>query len=83
MFESRGDGSMLAEVGKKWRKKFWTSTRSRTAKERLTEVEDPSWNGDVYEEAGSTEYENGETTAGQESSPCSKSTTCRTLQSNA
>ena len=31
--------------------KFWTSTRSRTAKERLTEAGAPRWNGGVYEEA--------------------------------
>ena len=30
----------------------------------------------MYEEAGSTEYESGKKIAGQESSPCSKNTTC-------
>ena len=38
--------------------------------ERLTETEALRWNGSVYVEAGSTEYENGEKIAGQESSLC-------------
>ena len=60
----------------KHRKRFWTSMKSRTAKERLTEVGAPFWNGGVHEEAGSTGYGSGEKTVGQESSPCSVSTTC-------
>ena len=53
---------------RRWRKRFWTSTRWRTAKEVLTEAEAPVWNGGVYEEAGGTGHESGEKTAGQESS---------------
>ena len=34
------------------------------------------WNGGVYEEAGSTEYESAEKIAGQEFSLCSESVTC-------
>ena len=48
------------ELAEKWKKRFWTSTRSRTAKERLTEAEVPRWNGGVYEETEITGYESGE-----------------------
>ena len=67
----------IDQCWKKFAKKSeWTSTRSRTAKERHTEAETLRWDGDVYVEAGSTKYENGEKIVGQESSPCSESTTC-------
>ena len=56
--------------------KFWTSNRSRTAKERLTKAEALFWNGGVFEEAGSTGYVSGEKIFGQESSLCSVSITC-------
>ena len=36
---------------RRWRERFWTSTRWRTATEVLTEAEAPRWNGGVYEEA--------------------------------
>ena len=66
IFEPRGDGSMLEEVGRKSGDGiFWKSTRPRTAKERLTEAEAPRWK-----------------TAGQESSPCSENTTCSVSKAN-
>ena len=42
IFKPRGDGPTLEEFGRT--KKFLTSTRSRTAKESLTETEAPRWN---------------------------------------
>ena len=40
------------------------------------EAEAPFWNGGVYEEAGSTQYESGEKIVWQEFSRCSENTTC-------
>ena len=48
----------------------------RKRRERLTEAEAPFWNGGAHEEAGSTGYESGEKTVGQEVSRCAESTTC-------
>ena len=64
------------ELAEKLRKRFWTSTRWKTASEVLTEAEVLLWNGGVCETAGSTEYESGEKIVGQESSLCSENTTC-------
>ena len=66
----------VIEGQRKWRKRFWTSTRWRTAKERLTGAEASFWNGGVYEEAGRTGYESWEKIVGQESSVCSEGATC-------
>ena len=66
---------------RRWRKRFWTSTRWRTAKEVLTEAEAPFWNGGVYEEAGSTEHESEEKIVGQEFSSCSRDCNLQRLQS--
>ena len=66
---------MLEEVGRRrWRKRFRISTRWRTAKEVLAEA--PCWNGGVYEEAESTEYESGEKIVGREFLLCSENTNC-------
>ena len=45
-------------------------------KEEPTEVKGSLWNGNVYGKTGSTGYENGEKTAGQEFSPDSEGITC-------
>ena len=71
--ESERDG--ISWRGKS-RKRFWTSTRWKTAKEVLTEADAPLWNEGVYEKAGSTEHESGEKIVGQEFSLCSENTTC-------
>ena len=58
-----------------WKRLAETSAKWRTAEERLTEAEAPFWNRGVCEEAGSTGYESDESFVGQESSPCSETTT--------
>ena len=42
---------------RKWRKRFWISSRWTTVKEELTDAEAPCWNGGVCEKAESTECE--------------------------
>ena len=83
-YESGRDGSTLEEawLRRSWKRRFWTSARWRTPKEVLAEAEAQFWNGVVYEEAGSTEYESGEKTVGQEFSLCSENTTCSVCEAS-
>ena len=69
-------GRCWKNLAAKWKGRSWTSTRPRTAKERLAEVETTRWNGGVCVEAGSTGRESGGKIAVQESSPCSENATC-------
>ena len=60
----------------KWRKRSSTSTRWQTAKERPTEEDVRTWNGDSHEEARNIEYANGVKIVGHGSSLGSESTLC-------
>ena len=47
-FKPERNGLMLEEMGwKEWKRKSWTSKRSKKAKERPSEVGVPPWNGGV------------------------------------
>ena len=71
------------EVDECWRKiaveikrRSYTSTRWKTAKERPTEGEGHPWSGEMFEEARNIGLENGVKIAGQDSSRGSENISC-------
>ena len=55
---------------KEWKRKSWTSTKSKRAREGPSKAEETTWNGKEYAETRDLELEGGDKTAGQEFSPC-------------
>ena len=53
------------KLAEKWKRKFWTSTRSKKAKEWPSEREVPRWNGDGCAKTRNTEKESGAKIPGQ------------------